>query len=116
MSLSWHYFHAVSVLTSAHRSRAFFDSGIGLESGKGGLETSRGIGLFRADERNDADRPVSHLRPRCKGRNLIDDDVRFRLIDRLAPSATPVRYVNADQGGSSRSSACGTRSGSIFSG
>jgi hypothetical protein len=35
MSLSWHNFYAVSVPTSSYRSRAFFDSGTGLESGKG---------------------------------------------------------------------------------
>jgi hypothetical protein len=34
-------FHAVRVPTSSYRSRAFFDSGVGLESGKGGLETPR---------------------------------------------------------------------------
>jgi hypothetical protein len=47
MSLSWRHFHAVSVPTSSYRSRSFFASGIGLESGKGGLETLRGI-VFRA--------------------------------------------------------------------
>jgi hypothetical protein len=35
MSLSWHHFHAVTVPTSSYRSRAFFDLGVGLESGKG---------------------------------------------------------------------------------
>jgi hypothetical protein len=42
MSWSWHHFHPVSVPTSSYRSRAFFDSGVGLESGKGGLETPKG--------------------------------------------------------------------------
>jgi hypothetical protein len=31
------HFHAVSAPTSSYRSRAFFPSGVGLESGKGGI-------------------------------------------------------------------------------